>query len=388
MLKYPFTSKYKYFEYNDLEKEPYVHDYRLKTCKQYMKPNFSNEPYCYEADLMFVKNTIYFVLINVNTRYLIVEQIKDRRLSTLSYTLANILVKYDIEIKTIKSDGERGFIKLANDIIELTLNDDSILYVPNLHERVKESSIRSKDKVLDKIINQHDTKLLKQIINDIDFDSVLRESSQLYVKEWRIYKIKFVVNSSKFALAHKTIDSVIRTLRNAFGLNETKLANIEYMRQMVNYYNKTPHKSLRLRNYNYDFDDTDESEVILNKNKYIYYSPIQFQNDIDLEWKYIRLMRSKLQEIKNKQKLKGLLKYKKGNILLVHTDFAKTKQKFAKRRRVFNEIAEFLTYINGNCVCDLLRYNMKPIEIPIAFTKKVADNYDELDKDIKLYFDI
>ena len=80
LLKYPFKSKYKYV--SNIEKEPYIPDYRLKSCKKMSKPNFSNERGCWEIDLMFVNyynsqlesiKQTYLVLINVNTRFLIIE---------------------------------------------------------------------------------------------------------------------------------------------------------------------------------------------------------------------------------------------------------------------------------------------------------------------------
>ncbi|WP_289705273.1 hypothetical protein, partial [Bacteroides acidifaciens] len=91
LLKYPFKSKYKYVETdlqpvfkNNIKTEPFIPDFKLKACKKMSKPNFSNEPGCWEADLMSAsyyadvehpikQEQIYLVLINVNTRYLIVE---------------------------------------------------------------------------------------------------------------------------------------------------------------------------------------------------------------------------------------------------------------------------------------------------------------------------
>ena len=368
MLAYPFSSKYKFFEFKNVPREPYVPDYKLKACKQYMKPNFSNEPGCWEADLMFVKNTIYLVLINVNTRFLIVEPIESKETRVLSIKITDIIVNYDVDIFTIKCDGEKGLQAVQNDIIVLRTNDDEIVFVPAIHNIVRESRMRGKEKILNEIINKHNTNVLKTILSEYNDEIDVNT-----IKSWSVYRIKFVVNSSPYALAHKTVDSVIRTLRNAFGTNDTKIANNNYMQQMVNYYNNTPHNSLRVRNYNYESDS-----------KYIYYTPAQMQNDIDLEWKYIRMMRSKLQSIHKKQQHKGLLTYKKGNIILVHVDYGKTKKKFDKRRRVFNEIAEFLAYSNGNVICKLQNGNL--IQVPIAYTKKIANSYDELNKDYKLYF--
>ena len=60
ILKYPFKSKYKYLESNlqpfyesTIKTEPFIPDFKLKSCKLLSKPNFSNEPGCWESDLMF-----------------------------------------------------------------------------------------------------------------------------------------------------------------------------------------------------------------------------------------------------------------------------------------------------------------------------------------------
>ena len=82
-----------------------------------------------------------------------------------------------------------------------------------------------------------------------------------------------------------------------------------------------------------------------------------------------------------------------------------------KRRRVFNEIAEFINYDNGNVRCRILkRYyqlinidkknkiyiidtDYKDIEkstitLPIIYTKYVCFSYEELSNDYKQYFDL
>ena len=139
ILKYPFKSKYKYLESNlqpfyesTIKTEPFIPDFKLKSCKQLSKPNFSNEPGCWEADLMFASyytqnanyersserlfepealcaersvalktSQIYLVMINVNTRYLIVEPMKDK--SDVSNALKRIIRNNPkFKFKTIK----------------------------------------------------------------------------------------------------------------------------------------------------------------------------------------------------------------------------------------------------------------------------------------------
>ena len=100
------------------------------------------------------------------------------------------------------------------------------------------------------------------------------------------------------------------------------------------------------------------------------------------------MMKSRMQEIKEKQRLKGLLSYRKGNIILIHLDYGKTKQKFNKQRRVFNKIAEFMAYNNGNEVCKVMEFGGEVVTVPIMYTKFIANNYDELDDSYKAYFSI
>lgn len=89
------------------------------------------------------------------------------------------------------------------------------------------------------------------------------------------------------------------------------------------------------------------------------------------------------------------------------------KKKHEKRRRVFDDIAEFICYQNGNVKCRLLNQyytfsktdkglipyeqpergrkaqtdvEKNEIEIPIIYTKYVCDSIDDLNEDYKEYF--
>ena len=61
-LAYPFKSKYKYVSdnltpyFSDIKLEQTIPDYKLKVAKKLSKPDFSNQPGCWEADLMFVNS--------------------------------------------------------------------------------------------------------------------------------------------------------------------------------------------------------------------------------------------------------------------------------------------------------------------------------------------
>jgi hypothetical protein len=75
----------------------------------------------------------------------------------------------------------------------------------------------------------------------------------------------------------------------------------------------------------------------------------------------------------------------KGNILFLHLEHSKTKQKFEKQRRFWNRVGVFIAYVNGNV--RVQTYNRDTIQahagarrvwrivdivMPIYFTKKVC----------------
>ena len=59
---------------------------------------------------------------------------------------------------------------------------------------------------------------------------------------WNIEKMTF--QASKYTYHNKLVDSVIRTLRNAAGLDEKVFLDDTLREQLVDYYNTTPHSSL------------------------------------------------------------------------------------------------------------------------------------------------
>ena len=129
--------------------------------------------------------------------------------------------------------------------------------------------------------------------------------------------------------------------------------------------------------------------------KYIYLTPNQMQHDRDLEWQFIRMKKLELHEIQRKQLMKGLLTYRRGNIIIVHADYGKTEKKHEKKRRVFNELAEFIGYDNGNVKCLLLKPKRKIthtkdnraiITVPVMYTKYVCSSIDALNDEYKEFF--
>ena len=220
--------------------------------------------------------------------------------------------------------GETTFIFDLDEIIKAEYKYDK-----QLQQRTKEA-----------ILVKHNIEALRDLLKrssyyrlrinklfNVSQDDIFNETYNSIIDSiTEFYPLKFIINSSPYALSHKNVDSVIRTLRNAFGLDDRRLSDYNLMRQMVDYYNNTPHGSLRFKNIDY-IDNKFYDKNLKRPSKWIYYTPSQMQNDIDLEWKYIRKMQMKLREIHEKQHFKGLLSYKKGNIILVHLDKSKTQKK-------------------------------------------------------------
>ena len=144
-----------------------------------------------------------------------------------------------------------------------------------------------------------DNPAFKDDSHAIDLDDII---------DYKMCDIKVVVNSSKFTLSHKIVDRVINTIRNAFGNNDSRMLDYNQMRQMVNYYNNTPHRSLVLPNYYANWFDNEEykGSGLVKPPKCIYLAPAQMQSNKDLQWRYIRMMRSRLQTIN-----KSLIMYHK-----------------------------------------------------------------------------
>jgi hypothetical protein len=76
------------------------------------------------------------------------------------------------------------------------------------------------------------------------------------------------------------------------------------------------------------------------------------------------------------QEESDLRDYELGNILLIHSDFSKTQDKFNKKRCTFNKLAKFISYEFGNVKCYVYNVSEKfiknPITIPIYYTKYLA----------------
>ena len=316
-VKFPFKTKINQYAIKhalnpkDLhaDVDSHVRDYRVPLLiKKFKRPDYSPEPYSYEMDIMFTNNDgqqrrkLYLVLININTRYLIVVPLRSKSTRDAIDAFNSIYTKErGIKIRNIKYDGESGFISA-----------DFIAYLSS--------------------------KGVENIKSD----------------------------DSKYTFHNKIVDSAIRTIRNAAGLSYNILRNDSNMQAIVNFYNNTPHNSLPI-------DDNG-----------IHYTPKEMQDNIDLEWYYIREKDRELADANERIKNAKLDTYEPGNILLLYLDHGKDREGMRKRRRNFQDVGEFITYHNGNVRCARITSNERGknniVELPIFFTKKIANNKQSIPK--------
>lgn len=154
--------------------------------------------------------------------------------------------------------------------------------------------------------------------------------------------INFYFTGSKFTYHNKLIDACMKTLRNA--LNNDSLWDGQHddiIQQLVYYYNFTKHRATGMK-------------------------PIDMHSSIDKEWEYIRQKTEELNDTKRKQFGYGLYTYKPGDKLRIHLEYAKTSDRFMKRRRQFDTEGVFISYVGGNVRVRLENGNI--IDVPIYFT--------------------
>ena len=159
----------------------------------------------------------------------------------------------------------------------------------------------------------------------------------------------------------RIIDRVMKTFRDALGVDVDNniMDNFSLIKKLRNYYNHTPHKALRM------YKKT--------------YTPHDLQHNVDLEWSFIRLKISELQDVRQNLQQRGLLSFKPGNILQCALSSRKAGDIFDKKRRAFDKLAMFLEYRNGNAVIRIL-YPLtdRVIDVPLYRCNFVCNSFDEL----------
>ncbi|KAA6366285.1 MAG: hypothetical protein EZS28_038188 [Streblomastix strix] len=306
-IKFPFKSKIKAYEQVHgikLKQEQKattisVPDYQIKQLpEKFGRPYFSYEFGSWEIDIVFSMNP---QLVRINQIYLF---------------CININTKY--------------------------------LVVYPLHSKSQEDI----EKALQNLVQ---TQNVTHIRGDGEKGFASNQLMQFYNKN--DIKTYFVNGTKELTNHNRVVDSVIRTIRNAFGQDDRDFANPKLMQQMVDIYNDTPHTA---------FD---------NK-----FTPKQVNSLQELEGYFIRKNDKKLREVKQDQQDQGFTKYLPGNILMIHVDYLRTMHRYMKQRRNFNELAKFIKYDNGNVECLLLKpfTDLDVITVPIYYTKFVCENEQQL----------
>jgi len=104
----------------------------------------------------------------------------------------------------------------------------------------------------------------------LPINSIASDSETTFQTDMVVGGIKFISSGSPHTNHVRIVDRLMRTFRDALGVDADNNLFDEYsmVKKLVEYYNKTPHKSLRM------YGKT--------------YTPHEVQSDVDLEWVYIR----------------------------------------------------------------------------------------------------
>ena len=97
---------------------------------------------------------------------------------------------------------------------------------------------------------------------------------------------ELISSGSPYTNHVRMVDRLMRTFRDALGvdINNSLFDDYNMVKKLCDYNNKTPHRSLRM------YGKT--------------YTPLDLQSNEDLEWSYIRLKISKLQQVRQNLKNK------------------------------------------------------------------------------------
>ena len=331
-VPYPFKSKIKAYEKKnpDVQYEQTVSDlgFDKKTLKNLKRPYYSKYPGCWEIDHAFhvgEQGDEWLFCVNVNTRYLVVYPIPEQA-EAVHKSIKDLMSRF--KVTSIRGDGSVSYSNAAN-------LKDSVCSTNNL-TRFNPSSPEHKGKPTINLMKMYQ-----------------RENINIYF------------DGGKFTNHNRMVDVVIKTIRNAIGYRKLEPDQVQ---EIVDYYNFTPHRGLRL----------------MGDNGYYYATPAEVQDDEELEWQYIRQCDEKLLEVMKYQQVYGLTKYQRGNILMVRIDLGKTSDKNEKRRRYYDRLGEFVEYVHGNVRVILnkpvligLNY-VNEVIIPIYNTKYVSKNKESI----------
>ncbi len=271
----------------------------------------------------------------------------------------------DWKLKTLEKKYSRPYFSQTPhawemDLMEVVRDRQWYLFIININTRYLVVYPTNSKTLLPNIF-----KLLQRFFGEFKCDSLRGDGAFSGEFNDRLKHLGIVTYfpDSKFINKNRIVDRVMRTIRDGFGLNTEQIRDNNAMQRMVKLYNHTPHSA-----YNNLF------------------SPIEVQNDFELEAMYIRSKIAQLHKIKLLHS--ESYQYVRGNILFVHIDRSKTQDKFTKARRVFDTLAIFHKYFYGNVMVRLMNPIGNYIVVPIHHTQFAYKSFDDIPPDVKYYFRI
>jgi hypothetical protein len=305
------------------------------------------------------KVRMYLVVINPNTKYLYVHVApkppEDDDFENISPAEIMTAIEKKLEGTGRSLANTLWAIQSLNDKLkEITGEEHPIQYIRGDGDSAFGKIIDSPDPNDD----QHQRSKNKE--PDIELGHRTYKSN-IFTKTLKEKGIELYLSTAKYINKNRSVDRVIRTIRDMVADRKEVLLDPDVMQNVVEIYNNTPHSA---------FD---------NK-----FTPLQVQKNADLEEYYIRENLSRLDEATMLQREAGFFNYKPGNMLLIHIPKAKTDKKFEKKRRAFSEVAMFAEYEHGNVNCYRMIRNgayFEPstlITLPTYYTKYVAASLEEL----------
>jgi hypothetical protein len=158
--------------------------------------------------------------------------------------------------------------------------------------------------------------------------SITPDGERAFISKQVLYKLHEQGIETNFIKADylnhiRMVDNVIKTLRNMFNGDVSRMVDPEEMQNANKYLNNSINCNTQL-------------------------TPTEMEKYPQLKETWIRRSRVNNNIVKEIQEERGLFNYKLGDILFICLDKNKTKNKFDQKRRNFEYLASFLDYVNGN----------------------------------------
>ena len=332
---FPWRSKLKDFMKSNPGQGMYTDrppDKSNRDTRDLQRPTYSPFRNAYQIDIMFSDenkgrySVNYLVMINVNTRYLMIARISHKTTSEVMKAISGFIdAKYNyVTIDYLSGDKESAFVSMKKILEDYWKTKDTDIPVKN---------------------------------PDVDYNL-------------SIFKHEFEMRFEKqdYVNQNRIVDSVIRTIRDGAGLNPDVLRDPKKVQDLVRMYNHTPHDGVPRKNGRK-------------------MTPAELQTDPDMEWQYVREKDKQLHKVVKNIKDKNLTTYTRGNILRLHLPKGKTRRRFKKSRMIYENVGIFDKYVNGNCRVWVLEFN-KFVEVPIYYTNKIAESFDTIPDQYNYFYRI